>query len=596
MTYVNSKTLFEAYLSGANKVLEQREALNRINVFPVADGDTGNNLASLMRHILSHAKVEPSTEATMASIATAALEGARGNSGIILAQYFQGISLGIPKNKAQITYEELALAHIEAVPLAYAAIDQPVEGTMLTALRFIGEWLEARLKVDGDKVVEEEALMLLNALDQVVDGTKEQMKILRQAKVVDAGAKGIKHFVEGIVAYIKGEKVTLPMDQGEPLPEFEGHIEENLTFKYCTEAIITGEDLGPDQLKKILRPHGDALLVAGIKNRFRCHIHTDSPYDVMAALEKIGKITYQKVEDMQGQNNMMVGRKHPIALVTDSVADLPRHIIEDNQIYVVPLKILTGDGFYLDKLTIDPQKALRMTEQERLTSSQPDLKEVNLLLGQLVHYYEQVIILPVAKALSGTYNVFEQAIKTLDPEGNKTLLVDTRQNSISQGLMVYQVATWLNQGLSFETISTRLKALPGRTKIYVAVSDMDAMVRSGRLSLKAAKVAKVFRLTPIVTLDETGKGGLAGMAIGQKQALKKIKQKVATLVNAKVLQEYGLIDIENPELVKHLEDDLRRLTNQAPLYSTQTSSIIALSAGQGAVALGVIVKEGYHDL
>ena len=190
--------LFSAFSSGGLEVIRQKTYLNSINVFPVPDGDTGSNLSSTMRSILENTLVSHSAGRTLHSMAEAALSGARGNSGIIFAQFMNGMSETL-KGLHSITIEEFSGAVSNAARRAYEAINNPVEGTMLTVMR---EWAEtvSRIHHSADSFAD----LFHNSMHEATESlrkTPERLKVLKTAKVTDAGAEGFVDFLRGIIEF-----------------------------------------------------------------------------------------------------------------------------------------------------------------------------------------------------------------------------------------------------------------------------------------------------------------------------------------------------------------------------------------------------------
>ncbi len=201
--HIDLEKLFYAFKNGANNVISNRQELNRINVFPVKDGDTGNNLASLMAS-LKDAPFGTSHQEAFESLADAALVGARGNSGIIFAQYINGFISKID-HKKKISLPEFADASHYAAHYAKSAVETPVDGTIITLM---SEWAnvlkEYKVEVENEQTFFERAI---THIETSLLNTKEQMALLKESNVVDAGAKGFVLFINGVVDYlIKGKE------------------------------------------------------------------------------------------------------------------------------------------------------------------------------------------------------------------------------------------------------------------------------------------------------------------------------------------------------------------------------------------------------
>ncbi len=208
-------------------------------------------------------------------------------------------------------------------------------------------------------------------------------------------------------------------------------------------------------------------------------------------VRNIGHVVYEKVDDMIAQSRIIRDRKYPIALVTDSIADIPMDLIDHYQINVLPLNILYKDQTFIDRMTIGNEGVLSLDKAgaNRPTSSQPELIRVKELYERLSHHYSQIIVISVAKALSGTYNVFDKASEEFREKGISIEVIDSKQNSAAQGLLVLQCAKMIDQGLLYQDIVTSMSDVIGKSKIYVGVKNLHAMIRSGRLSTKGGKIA-----------------------------------------------------------------------------------------------------------
>ncbi len=592
MMLITNKQVYESFIRGAHHVIERKEVLNKINVFPVRDGDTGSNLSSMMRSIIEMAENKVSVKTTLESVADAALYGARGNSGIIFAQYFRGLSESIEGDEA-ISVNDFAVACRCAAKYAYDAIENPVEGTMITVMREWGNVLTAECKRHTSLTE-----IFRNALNQVeiaLERTKEQMPILKKANVVDSGAKGFTYFIEGAIYYLmNGEVLPQRADEEEvifELPEDSIHANAD-EYRYCTECLIEGSQIDPENIKEWLHGMGNSVVVAGSPKKCKVHVHTDDPSTVFEYLYHKGNIIYQKVDDMVRQEAIVNHRKYNIALVTDSIADLPKEWIDEEQIHVVHLDIIYKNHTYLDKLTIQPQQILKKCAEgkELPTSSQPGPKTVENLLDYLTNYYESIIILTVSKELSGTYNSFVNGMKNQSVAGHKISLINTKQNSGAQGLLVKKCADLIASGMEHNEIVKEIERLTNHTKILVQVRNIEHMIRSGRLSVKAGKIAKMVGMKPIITLDEQGKGTLDGVAFSIRGSSSKLIRHIRKVCMTDQIESYSIVHVNNLQAAENLGQVMMQLIGFSPSYICETSSIIAISAGDGAIAVSYLLK------
>lgn len=594
MDIISSKKMYNAYLSGAREVMQNKNFLNKINVFPVADGDTGTNLFSTMSSIIQDSSHNESVKTTMNSIADSALKGARGNSGIIFAQYLYGLSMETG-NEPTLSVPNFIESNIKAVNYAYQSIAEPIEGTIITVIK---EWANALHRLEKKSI--DFVDLLSNAyedLEKAVINTTNQLKVLKLNAVVDSGAKGFALFIKGFLTYLRSNKEEIDREELIALKEdlkIEEHPHHNLTIqhRFCTEAMVENPLLDINLIKRELSQLGDSLLVASNSKKAKIHLHTDEPYRMMEILQQHGKITYQKVDDMKKQNDIMEKRLFPFALVTDSIADLPKSFIDEHQIQVIPLNLMFGEVNYLDKLTIRNKTVLDYIDKNPKlpTSSQPDYKTVENLFSFLSSYYEAIIVITVAKPLSGTNSLISKVANDLKEKYPKIFVIDSKLNSGAEGLLVKRATNYIKSERSIPKILEMIENDANHGKILVNVKSIDNMIKSGRLSVNAGKIAKAIHLKPIVSLDETGKGNLAGIGISFKGSLHKAINIVKQTMKTKMIENYCIVHVENLEEAKSYAEVMTKIIGKEPDYIEEVSSITTISAGRGTVALAYITN------
>ena len=476
---ITGRQIYDSLMHGALKVIQNKEILNQINIFPIQDGDTGSNLSSMMQTIIKKSEYQVTVKKTLESVAEAALTGARGNSGIIFAQYFRGLSETIAAAE-QISIHEYAHASQSAAQYAYEAVENPVEGTMLTLMREWGRILSEESKKNTSLL--EIFNRAYSTLEIALDKTKEQLSVLKKANVVDSGAKGFTYFIEGALHYLKnGQDSDLKKLQDDRInsiaerSQVRSHFELDKNNRYCTECLLKGNAIELEEIKSKLKQLGDSIVVAGSRTKCRIHLHTNEPAEVFDFLSRCGSMIYQKVDDMYHQESIIHQRKYPIALVTDSIADLPQALIDEHQIQIVHLDILYKGMNYFDKLTIQPSRLLEMvsTENELPTFSQANPMQVENLLDYLSTYYDSIIIITVSKELSGTYNSFHNAAKNFKNKDFQISVINSKMNSGAQGLLVKKCTEYLKAGLPHHEIVQKVEAVIASGKILVQVHNLD---------------------------------------------------------------------------------------------------------------------------
>ncbi len=581
---LTNELIYKSFIFGAQNVIREKNSLNAINVFPVADGDTGSNLASMMTSIIERSKLGETSEETIQSIVDAAIVGARGNSGIIFAEYIYGFSLAL---KEDIIDTDTFIKLVEnASDYAYQAIAVPVEGTMITIMR---AWAHAlnKFKSVASSFIE----LLGKAYDFVLielSKTTEMLAVLKENKVVDAGAKGFVHFIEGFLKALKGEEVSLDIEKIENIEQLHvDHLEDSQN-RYCTEALIRGNDIDLEKMKSELTAFGDSLVVAGSNRTIRIHIHSNHPDQVFAYLDGIGQITEQKVDDMKRQFETANHRKYPIALVTDSIADLPESMVDKYQIHMFPLNLLINDTNYYDKVTIQNSRFYELMDSVKTypTSSQPNAKNLENFFSFLTTYYKDVIVVTVSKKMSGTYQAFIEASAKF--KNARINIINSKQNSGSEGLIVMKAAEMIDQGLPYEEILESIESLIPKSKILVSVKTLKYMVRSGRVSKVTGLIGKIMNLKPVISIDEDGNGIIFEKSLSLKSSNKKIQNHIESIQKTEGIETYAIVHCNALNRAQEYALKYEKIIGKQPAYIMDISTIVAMNAGIGTVAIAYI--------
>ncbi|MBN2696281.1 MAG: DAK2 domain-containing protein, partial [Bacilli bacterium] len=335
--------IYNAFLAGARNLISNKHHLNQINVFPVPDGDTGSNMSYLMQTIINEARPSENLSDTLESIANAAINGSRGNSGIIFAEYFNGLYERL-RGQAHAKLEDFSEAVKHATQKAYQAIMNPGEGTILTVLR---KAFDIPGKHDNFESYFKTSLAQAKI---ALAETTEQLEVLKKNGVVDAGASGFTAFLEGINYYLETGTTDIPVH--EEVEEIVEHHEMIVDERYCTEALMINVNRGPEDLKQIFKDYGSSLIVSGRSEKMLIHIHTDNPDKFFLELRKYGQVLEQKIDDMIRQQQA-ISVEHPkIAIVTDSIADIPEAFMNEYHVHMLPMNLLIDDVSYLDRLSV----------------------------------------------------------------------------------------------------------------------------------------------------------------------------------------------------------------------------------------------------
>ncbi|MFI5236029.1 MAG: DegV family protein, partial [Gemmatimonadales bacterium] len=376
--YVDGPRLARALYAAADWVAGRREEINRINVFPVPDGDTGTNFSLTLRTVADalRARGDATLPETVQAISRGAVLGARGNSGMMLAHFLLGFAEKSGTRQTLSTVElaeclEAGAAHLEV------SLDEPREGTLLTVVREAG-----RAAVRAAATTDDFLVFMRRTLaegEASLARTPELLAVLREAGVVDAGAKGFVLMVEGVVRLIQGDPILAA--------DFTAASEESLTpaahaavaaerdFQFCTEFMVRGEQLpATNEVRTIMRQFGGSIVVIAAGGLLKVHVHTDTPEAVFTCAARWGTVDYTKAEDMRAQHRKLAHSEvRPVAVIADSSADLPDAILDRHHIALVPLQVMFGDRTFKDRVELKPEEFYRRLRESRTlpTTSQP---------------------------------------------------------------------------------------------------------------------------------------------------------------------------------------------------------------------------------
>jgi uncharacterized protein len=509
--------------AGALAVARQQETLNRINVFPVRDADTGANLAATFKAAAARLGDDSPSEVGAAArvAADAALDGARGNSGAIVAQFFHGMAAAL-STRVNVGTSEFAAAAHRGSEAAYKALQNPREGTILSVLR---AWAHS-LGTHSASVEDFRELLTrgLGSARQALANTPKQLEVLARSHVVDAGGQGFVYFLEGAQEWLRGgqEAEWTPVEAAAhgAAPLVAAHEEIDERFRYCTEALLARAAGRPlldrEAVMKVVSDLGESLVVAGGDERLRVHIHTNEPQRFLEAVAAFGTLERTKIDDMVLQQ--LNAREATIAIVSDSTCDLPEKTAFELGVVRVPLTVSFGDEDYLDGVDMTLDGFIRrLKEADALPiSSQPPVADFRDTYRHLLEYREGVVSIHIAAAQSGTSQSAALAASEVDPR--RVRVIDSRTNSVGSGLLIEAVGEMIADGLPLDEIEARANDMRRDITVFGTVRTLDFAVRGGRIGSRAARIIDALHLKPLIVFDEMGKGGKGGVALGVRGA------------------------------------------------------------------------------
>ena len=289
---------------GAQSAIEaSRGRIDDLNVYPVPDGDTGTNLTMTVRAVVDAVEASNASDrhSLARDVARGALMGARGNSGVILSQIVRGAADVLAQSMNGVDGTLAARALRGASDAAYRAVRRPVEGTMLSVIRELAEEAEAR--ENGSEPLGELLVDLVRRGEEAVARTPDQLAVLRQAGVVDAGGAGLLELVRGVASAVSGEPLPEPPSVAEPLSVDAIHLEQS-RYRYCTVFLVEGDGLDRERLETGLEQLGDSLLVVGDASALKVHVHTDEPGAALSLGTAMGTIDRIEIANMHEQAHL----------------------------------------------------------------------------------------------------------------------------------------------------------------------------------------------------------------------------------------------------------------------------------------------------
>jgi DegV family protein with EDD domain len=590
-TYLDGDALANALVSGIHCVIDEQDFLNRINVFPVADGDTGTNLSLSLGSALAVLK-NPANKhlgTLLASIADALLDGARGNSGAIVAQFFQGVSDSAGELTRFTTYT-FGKAISQGSEYAHDAMTEPREGTILSVIAAFSEAIATQVSAAREDEFPPLIDAALQAADEALEKTPEQLDVLRKAGVVDAGAKGFVALVMGMNEYIRHGRIAAEPDlsvlRGEAIPIETAGSAADSEFRYCTECIVTGTDIDRRKLREALSELGDSLVLAGTKRKAKIHVHVNDPEQVFDIGRRFGEVGFEKADDMHRQTHSSHhAAAKQFAVITDSAADIADEDMERLDIHMVPCRIQFGNRGYLDKVSITAEEFFTEldTNPHHPTTSQPAPGDFRRQFQFLASHFKNVVSINLTAWASGTYAAAQSAAERTNAPG-QIHVINSFNASLGQGQLVVFAAECAQAGLSVDATIEAVGNLIPKTHTYALLNDLRFAVRGGRLPPWVKTVADFLRLTPMLRTTADGRVATGHFFLGKRRRIRKFARLVARQNRKYPSLNIAIAHAVCPEDAVELERLLREMIPRIGRLSvTQLGAALGVHGGPGTL-------------
>ena len=570
-----------------------RDELNRINVFPVPDGDTGTNMCLTLRAVaraLRDIETDKTGGASAQSLtlpfvaetmAQASVRGARGNSGMLLSQFLLGFREGIGE-RLRAGAAELAHAIGVGFERLRGSLDEPVEGTILTVARDAAD--EAG-RASAERDLRVFMRRIVDRAEAALQRTPELLAALKNAGVVDAGAKGFVRLLDGVKRLMEeGHLAEGAVDRlgSESNAAATTEVEVDRDYRYCAELMVRGVSL-PDSadVRRALRAHGGSIVVLATGDLLKAHVHTDAPDAVFQLASGWGTLESTKADDMRAQHQALQARR-PIAFVSDTACDLPDELVLQYDITLVPTQLIVAERVYRDRLELTSAEFFeRLRAGLDATTSQPTPNAFTDAYRDAARAGDHVIAVILSSALSGTFGNAEAAGRRFD--AGRVTVLDSRSATLGEGLLVVLGVELAAAGWSPNLIVEELQRVRAQSGGWFTVDNFERLVRSGRVGRGRAWLGTKLNLKPVMALTMEGKVEPIARVRGREAAKRRILELLdhALTPRPKALR-LGIAHGDIPEFADALRAELVARYRPMQCLVTPITPVIAAHTGIGA--------------
>lgn len=595
---LNPALFLKMIFTGGKQIIQNEDELNQLNVYPVPDGDTGSNMAALMRYVVSQQYPTDNFGNLLTALADASLIGSCGNSGMILSAFFVGLAqLKSVAEKTTLTINEFTDCLSSGVRQAHRAVAHPVEGTILTVMQ---AWLTACL--DKRASCSDFGSLFratLPAAETALAQTEHQLPMLEANHVVDAGAFGFTRLLIGMEKALHDPaKFDVHWEDHEIHHHHAAHHTHHTelaadAYQFCMETLLSGTHDNLSEAHQLLDGFCDSIVLNQSPSHIKAHVHTNDLMRCTNILKKFGTILHQKIDDIKIQWAINERRKHKVAIVTDSSADLPEDFRINAQIHSIPNQIRLNDDALLDRLTINLKTLYeQLNHQVKATTAAPSAAIVSRYLHFLASHYESIIIVTLSSKLSSAHQLIKnQAEQVAHTTGLKIDVVDSLNLAAGHGLLVMKAAKLLDQGAQHDEIITALNETRGKIRFYAAIDELKSMGQSGRLSKIMHKLADWGHVKPLLTVDNTGQMTMAGLALGRQKSWNKMTTVLQNF--KKTANRYTLMisHTTTPENLRQFITQIEAVVGEKIRYICETAPSVGIHSGRGTLAFALLDEE-----
>jgi len=588
MEFLTQEELKKMMLLSAKKIEKHKEEINKINVFPVPDQDTGNNMAKTLQGIKE--AIEDKNFKDLSEISEAALDGAlttaQGNAGVIYTGFLAGF---LPLlNKNPVNAKKLAEAFEKGARRARKSIQNPKEGTILDVIEAAADTFKKESEKEKN-IINILKLVAENAKEALL-ATREKMEIFRKANVVDAGGLAFLMILESYLEALEPTLAKAEAGKERPSEKIRRFV-QTLSNRYEVVSLIQNPKFDEEAIRQKLKGWGNCLDIVRVKDKMKIHIHTDYPEDVKKIIRESGQILSLREEDMAKE---VVGeesvRKVSIGIVTEDVNDLPQKVVDRYKVEIVKVildwpegKNLPGENIYQKMREADKQGIKTFPR-----TSQATPKAYLDAFEKQLENFEKVLCITITSKVSGCYNSACQAKEMLgEKEKEKVYILDSLQAASSQALLVLRAIELIQEQREIDEVMDEIKKLIPQTHLYVIFEDPKWIEAGGRVSKSQAnwvRRMKRLNLHPLITIKDRGvtKGGVIFAKNMAEALFKKISKesRKARKEGRRIRVIIGQAD--NLEGAEELRKMLKEIKAEVPFVSL-ASPVVAAHTGPGTL-------------
>jgi acyl-phosphate glycerol 3-phosphate acyltransferase len=585
VTEIDTETFKKMMIAAAKKIVLYQEEINRINVFPVADKDTGYNLAATLLGVEGtiSSKGYSNFRELAEDIKEAAMINARGNAGMIYTGYLIEV-LDRIKHLKKIDAFHLALAMKKGIKASRLSIADPVEGTILDVIKVAGKssFTTAKEKKEKNiiKVLEE-----ANKVSQVaLKETKEKLTVLKENDVVDAGALGFVKTLESWIEELKG--VALEKETKDTTVTSQSQLKEPLEYRYEVVASFKKErQFSLKQLKEELSLLGDSFEMLEAKGKVKFHIHTNLPREVVRKIKGYPKSEF-RIEDMEGQIKRT--KKEPLGLVVDEAADLPKEFLEKYKSEEVPFTSRFPDGEIIssrEKIYSKMKKALAVGRPLPTTSA-PSFKEYLSAYQRALRNFKKILVITASSKLTGAYSSARIARSTYKKPAKFNIFVfDCFTGEVAEGLICIKAQELILQGKKTEETVKALKEFCPKVNLLFCIDDFRYVTKGRRVKLpkifiKPVSLIQKIGIRPLITL-KNGKVKFLGVRLG-KDIPNILFEEVERQRKGKKIR-VAIAYANNLKEATKLKKKLEKKSGVEVLFISSVSAVVGTHTGPGAL-------------